>query len=68
LSDIKNDIKENPHLMGIFSAYLASIEQADENITNIIEDISFEDRFIFEYQQMWLFAALLYRKTLSKKY
>jgi hypothetical protein len=67
LSNIKNDMKKSPHLMRFFSAYLASIEQADENITNIIENILFEDQFVFEYQQMWLFAALLYRNTLSKK-
>jgi hypothetical protein len=67
LENIKNDIKNYPHLTKSFASYLASIDQTNAMITNLIEEILKENHFIFEYQQMWMFAVLLYRRNVSRE-
>lgn len=65
LISIKDDIPKFPHLVKYFAQYLATIERNDISITQILEKILLQNNFIFEYQQMWLFAVLLYRKEVS---
>jgi hypothetical protein len=64
--NIKNDLKEYPHLTKYFASYLATIDKDDSDVTHLIEEILIENHFIFEYQQMWMFATLLYRETISE--
>jgi hypothetical protein len=64
--NIKNDLKEYSHLTKYFASYLATIDKDDSDITRLIEEILIENHFIFEYQQMWMFATLLYRETISE--
>jgi len=65
LISIKDDISKFPHLVKYYAQYLATIERNDESITQTIEEILLKNNFIYEYQQMWLFAVLLYRKNVS---
>ena len=65
LISIKDDIFKFPHLVKYFAQYLATIDRGSESITQILEEILLQNNFIYEYQQMWLFAVLLYRKKLS---
>jgi len=67
LISIKDDISKFPHLVKYYAQYLATIERNDESITQTLEEILLQNNFIFEYQQMWLFAVLLYRKKVSDK-
>jgi len=66
LLSIKDDISKSPHLAKHFAQYLATIERGNESITQTLEGILFQNNFIFEYEQMWLFAGLLYRSELSE--
>ena len=64
---IKEDLHTYPHLTKFYSAYLATIDKDNPIITSKIEEILIENHFIFQYQQMWLFSALLYRSNLSQR-
>ena len=67
LTTIKEDLHTYPYLTKFYSTYLATIDKNNQMITSKIEEILIENQFVFQYQQMWLFSALLYRSNLSSR-
>jgi len=67
LLSVKDDVSKYPHLTKYFAQYLATIDRNNESINQILEKTIFQNCFVFEYQQMWLFSTLLYRRKVSKK-
>jgi hypothetical protein len=53
-------------MAGIDPSLLQTIDFQKSISRIIIEEILVENHFIFEHQQMWIFAILLHRETISK--
>jgi hypothetical protein len=65
LDTIEDEIINYPHLAKYYCNYLATIERDNSEITKLIERLIFSNNLIYEYQSLWLFSSLLYRKSVS---
>lgn len=67
LSDIEEEIINNPHLAKYYAAYLATVKKDDKRVTKLIEDLLLSEKLIYDYQIHWILSSLLLRKNVSSK-
>lgn len=57
----------NPHMSQIYSNYLRSIINKDSSLISKLENLLNNKEVIFDFQKMWLYAALLSTDKVSQK-
>lgn len=67
LDSINEEIINEPHLTKIFARYYSTYERENEEVTLKLENLINSNKLIYDYQYLWLFSALIYRKTATKK-
>ncbi|MDI7230450.1 reverse transcriptase domain-containing protein [Leptospira santarosai] len=67
IESINKEILDHPYLTKIFARYYSSFQRENQRITHLLEEIINSGDLIYDYQYLWLFSALLYRKTSMKK-
>lgn len=66
LSDIKEEIINNPHLAKNYAVYLGTIRKDDYQVSKLIEELLLSRKLIYDYQIHWMLSALLLRKNVGR--
>lgn len=67
VEDAIEGIEKRPHLVHIYAQYLGTIARSKEVIFDFIEKLLIEDKFLYDWQKMWVLGLLFHANKISNE-